>query len=767
MFHALQALAQDPTALSALSAPGRLAFDTMKGAVEEALHAPLESLTGLAAPVAADVLQQVGDLVAAVPMVGQFAAVAMKILDVLLNAGDANRRTLDTVSAGWVARLQPRGSGSVLGEGRVVPADVFVHGFRFADAFETGAAAEGVRRESGGRASLSPDHKYNPKTNGWVVGAEQYPSALGQALAVLTEGAPVDESAVDFGYLARMVQAIGPWQPTEQLARVMGASATYPTDAGSWRQMVGKNYEVCCESIPMPGVPVRRRAQFTALRREIARAWRRPGDGGAALWLVYLDLLAAEYRAGHLTPDGSITALGLIPRIFLGGHAPFWQPLWGFETQRGPYMTTRQADQIRDLVAQWGDAVAPSYSAGKAKIQAFRAADLRVSGVAPTAIYLDHHATTPCDPRVVEAMLPAFSAAFGNPGSRHRFGRDAEAAVEQAREQLASVIGAEPGEVVFTSGATESDNLALRGALGWSRQRGGHLITCATEHNAVLKVAEQLRGEGFRCTVLPVDGDGLVDVDAIGRVITPGEPTVVSVMAANNEIGTLQPIAAIGRLCRERGAVFHCDATQAIGKIPFDVAALGVDLASISAHKMYGPKGVGALYVRRGVCLCPGIVGGGQEQGLRAGTSNVHGIVGLGAAAALAQEEIGEEAERLAALRDELLDRLVAGLGDRVRVNGSVRHRLPGNLSVCIAGVDGRELVRALDGQGVAVSTGSACSRGITPSHVLRAIGRTEREAWEAIRIGLGRWTTGHEIRAANEVIVAVVRGLDAGREGE
>lgn len=372
--------------------------------------------------------------------------------------------------------------------------------------------------------------------------------------------------------------------------------------------------------------------------------------------------------------------------------------------------------------------------------------------------YLDHHATTPCDPRVLEAMLPYFTEVFGNPGSTHAHGRDASDAVERARATVAHAIGAdESEEILFTSGATESNNLALRGALTWSRQRGGHVITVATEHSAVLKVAEQLRGEGFRVTVLPVARDGLVDVGRIARCIRAGEPTLVSVMAANNEIGTVQPIAEIGRICREHGALFHCDATQAVGKIPFHVVAMNIDLASISAHKMYGPKGVGALYVRRGVSLCPSMLGGGQEHGLRPGTPNVSGIVGFGAAAALAVTEMEAEAAQIGNLRDYLLALLVSELGDRLHVNGSIAHRLPGNLSICIDGIDGRRLVSQLDARGISVSTGSACSRGITPSHVLRAIGHTEEQAWSALRIGLGRGTTSTDITwAAAEIVEAV-----------
>ncbi len=379
-------------------------------------------------------------------------------------------------------------------------------------------------------------------------------------------------------------------------------------------------------------------------------------------------------------------------------------------------------------------------------------------------IYLDHHATTPCDPRVLQAILPYFTEVSGNPGSPHQMGAAAAAAVELARGQLAALVGADPSEIIFTSGATESDNLALLGALVWVRQRGGHLVTCATEHSAVLRVAEQLRGEGFRLTVLGVDREGLVDPDAVAYAIRCNEPTLVSIMVANNEIGTVQPIAEIGRICRRRGALFHSDATQGIGKVPFNVEAGCVDLASISGHKMYGPKGIGALYVRRGTCLCPILLGGGQERGLRPGTQNVPGIVGLGAAAAIAAAEGDEEAARMGGLRDYLLELLVGGLGGRVQVNGSMRSRLPGNLSVCIDSASGGELVRQLDAQGIAVSTGSACSKGIKPSHVLLALGRSEREARSAIRIGLGRWTAPEEIQTAAAAIVGAVQEQDARR---
>ena len=375
------------------------------------------------------------------------------------------------------------------------------------------------------------------------------------------------------------------------------------------------------------------------------------------------------------------------------------------------------------------------------------------------AIYLDHQATTPLDPRVLEAMLPCFGEHFGNPGSPHAFGREASAAVERARGQLAELLGASPAEIVFTSGATESDNLALRGVAHFCRDLGSHIIVTAIEHKAILETADELECEGFSVTRLPVGASGVVDPRDVEAAITP-QTILVSVMLANNEIGTVQPIADLGEITRARGVLLHTDAVQGIGKVAFDVDEMRVDLASVSAHKFYGPKGVGALYVRQSsprVRLVPELTGGGQELARRPGTLNVPGIVGLGAAAALAQKEGPAEARRVGALRDRLLEQLRRGLG--VRVNGA-DPRLPGCLSVLIGGVDTRELVAELDRRGVACSTGSACSTGKEASHVLLAMGLSEEEARSALRLGLGRGTTERDVDDAARIIVASAKAM-------
>jgi cysteine desulfurase len=374
-------------------------------------------------------------------------------------------------------------------------------------------------------------------------------------------------------------------------------------------------------------------------------------------------------------------------------------------------------------------------------------------------IYLDHHATTPVDPRVLDAMMPYLQEQFGNPGSPHAFGREASAAVERARAQVAGLIGASPREIVFTSGATESNNLALRGVAAFYRDLGDHIVTTTIEHKAVLETADELEASGLRVTRVPVDGDGLVDPEAIAEAIEPGT-LLVSVMLANNEIGTVQPLAEIGAITRARGVLLHTDAVQAAGKVALDVEAMSVDLVSLSAHKMYGPKGIGALYVReRGprVRLVPWLAGGGQEGARRPGTLNVPGIVGMGMAAEIASYEGPAEAARVGALRDRLRARLRAGLGARVQVNGSLHHRLAGNLSVRLEGADGRAIVEALDARGVACSTGSACSTGKEPSHVLLAMDRSEAEARSALRFGLGRWTTVEEVDYAARALVEVL----------
>ena len=363
-------------------------------------------------------------------------------------------------------------------------------------------------------------------------------------------------------------------------------------------------------------------------------------------------------------------------------------------------------------------------------------------------VYLDHHATTPVDARVLEAMLPYFGPKFGNAASRsHSFGWAAEKAVELARRRVAELAGASPREMVFTSGATESNNLAIKGAMEAYRSQGNHMVTMATEHRAVLDPARRLEQQGCRVTVLTPRPDGLLDLGQLSGAILP-ETVLVSVMWANNEIGVIQPVRQIGALCRERGVLFHCDATQAFGKVPIDVVADGVDLLSASAHKMYGPKGVGALYVRRRtpprVRLAAQMDGGGHEGGLRSGTLNVPGIVGFGESCAICAHEMAADSERLGALRDRLWRRLTTEL-EGVTVNGSLEHRLPGNLNVSFAGVDAETLLMSLPE--VALSTGSACSSAtVEPSHVLRALGIGAQAAHSSVRFGLGRVNTEEEI---------------------
>jgi len=379
----------------------------------------------------------------------------------------------------------------------------------------------------------------------------------------------------------------------------------------------------------------------------------------------------------------------------------------------------------------------------------------------PTPIYLDHHATTPLDPRVLEAMMPYLTQKFGNAASRnHQFGWDADAAVEQARKQVAGVIGATAKEIVFTSGATESDNLAIKGVAEAQAGRGDHIVTCAIEHKAVLDTCKKLERCGWRITYLPVGREALVDPDAVRAAI--GERTVlVSIMYASNEVGTVQPVAEIGAICRERGVLFHCDAVQAVGKIPVDVAAARIDLLSISAHKMYGPKGVGALYVRRGsppVEMAAQMDGGGHERGVRSGTLNVSGIVGLGEACAIVRREMAEEGTRLGRMRDTLRARLEAEL-DGIAVNGSMTHRLPHNLNMSFAQVEAESLMMGM--KDVALSSGSACtSATIEPSYVLRAMGVDDDLAHSSIRFGLGRFNTEEELDYAAGRIVEVVKKL-------
>lgn len=390
------------------------------------------------------------------------------------------------------------------------------------------------------------------------------------------------------------------------------------------------------------------------------------------------------------------------------------------------------------------------------------AAIARRANAAP--IYLDYQATTPTDPRVVEAMLPYFTEKFGNPHSlTHAYGREAAAAVEIARNALADLIGAEPREIVFTSGATESNNMALKGAAHFHRQFGkDHLVILATEHKCVLESAHALEREGFRVTILDVERDGLVDLDRLAAALGP-QTAIVSVMAAHNEIGVIQPLREIGALCRAREILFHTDAAQAVGKIAFDVNDIGADLASISGHKIYGPKGIGALYLRRRprARITPLIDGGGQERAMRSGTLPVPLVVGLGKAADIAQAEMQGEEQRLLTLRARFLAGLKSRLPDIV-LNGHAERRLPGNLNLSFPGVTAVDLIAACPA--LALSTGSACTAAeVEPSYVLRALGLGEALAAASLRIGIGRFTTATEIDFAVETIAAAVRRLRAG----
>ena len=382
----------------------------------------------------------------------------------------------------------------------------------------------------------------------------------------------------------------------------------------------------------------------------------------------------------------------------------------------------------------------------------------------PGIVYLDYHATTPVDPRVLEAMLPFFTEQFGNAASRtHAFGLAAEEAAERARGEIAALIGAAASEIVFTSGATESDNLAIKGVVEFAATRGDHVITAATEHHAVLDTCKALEKAGrATVTVLPVDADGMVDPDAVRRAITP-RTVLISIMHANNEIGTLHPIAAIGRIAKEAGVAFHCDAAQSIGKVSIDVNALGIDLLACTAHKLYGPKGSGMLYVRGKaprVRLAAQMHGGGHERGRRSGTLNVPGAVGFGRACAIAAAENPGETARLLALRDRLHHGLLEQL-DEVALNGHPTERLAGNLNLSFAGIESDSLLGALPE--LALSSGSACtSATLEPSHVLRAIGRSDEAAHASIRFGLGRYTTEAEVDFAIERVVHEVRRLRA-----
>ena len=376
-------------------------------------------------------------------------------------------------------------------------------------------------------------------------------------------------------------------------------------------------------------------------------------------------------------------------------------------------------------------------------------------------IYMDNHSTTPTDPTVLEAMLPYFTEKFGNAASRnHSFGWEAEAAVDAARQQIASLINADPKEIIFTSGATESDNLALRGVAEMYREKGDHVITSVIEHRAVLDTAKRLEKMGFTVTYLPVRADGTVDPEELKKAITP-KTILISLMFANNEIGSINPVAEIGRIAKERGILFHCDATQGVGKVPVDVQAMGIDLMSFSAHKIYGPKGVGALYVRRKnprVRIAPILDGGGHERGMRSGTLPVPLIVGFGKAAEICQQMMPGESKRLTELRERLRESIMSRL-DEVYLNGHPTQRLPNNVNISFAYVEGESLLMGL--KDIALSSGSACtSATLEPSYVLKALGVGSELAHSSIRYGLGRFNTEEEVDYVADRTVEIVNKL-------
>ena len=380
-------------------------------------------------------------------------------------------------------------------------------------------------------------------------------------------------------------------------------------------------------------------------------------------------------------------------------------------------------------------------------------------------LYMDNHATTQMDPRVLEAMMPYFSGKFGNAASRnHAFGWEAEQAVEMAREQIAKLIGATAKEIIFTSGATESNNLAIKGIAEMYRERGNHIITQVSEHKAVLDPCKRLEKNGYRVTYLPVKADGLIDIEDLRRAIVtegPDKTILVTIMFANNEIGVIQPIAEIGKLCHERGVIFHTDAVQAVGKVPVNVQTMNIDALSLTAHKIYGPKGVGALYVRRRnprVQINAQIDGGGHERGMRSGTLNVPGIVGLGSACEIAGQEMVAETARLTALRDRLKAKLESSL-DYVHINGTMEHHLPGNLNMSFVYVEGESLLMGIND--IAVSSGSACtSATLEPSYVLKSLGLGDDVAHSSIRFGLGRFNTQAEVDYVSDKVIDVVLKL-------
>lgn len=382
-------------------------------------------------------------------------------------------------------------------------------------------------------------------------------------------------------------------------------------------------------------------------------------------------------------------------------------------------------------------------------------------------IYMDHAATTPADPRVMEAMAPYFSERYGNASSLYTEGQEAKEALESARERVAGLINCRPDEVVFTSGGTESDNTALKGIAYAQKVKGKHIITTAIEHHAILHPCEWLEKQGYEVTYLPVDKHGMVRMDSLAEAIRK-DTILISVMHANNEIGTIEPIAEIGRIAREREIAFHTDAVQTVGKIPVDVQAMHVDLLSISGHKLYGPKGVGALYVRKGIRVEPILLGGGHERGKRSGTENIPGIVGLGMACQLAKEEMGAEGERLTSLRDRLI-KGVSGI-DNSWLNGHPTERLPNNANFSFRFVEGESLVLELDFNGIAVNTGSACSsKSLEPSHVLTAIGLRPEDTHGSLRFTLGRANTEGDIDYVLETLPKAVgkfRAISPFKEG-
>ena len=374
-------------------------------------------------------------------------------------------------------------------------------------------------------------------------------------------------------------------------------------------------------------------------------------------------------------------------------------------------------------------------------------------------IYMDHAATTYVKPEVLDAMTPYFTEHFGNPSSIHSFARETKKAIDHAREQVANAIGATPSEIFFTSGATESDNWALRGMAYQHKNKGNHIITTAIEHHAMLHTCQALEKEGFEVTYLEVDENGLVTPEQVKNAITD-KTILVSVMFANNEIGTIEPIEQIGAVCKEKGVVFHTDAVQAFGAVPIDVNKMNIDLLSITGHKLYGPKGTGALYIRKGVILKNLIEGGAQERGKRPGTENIAGIVGLGKAAELANEHMEENAARLTALRDKLIDGILQQIPE-TRLNGHRTKRLPNNVNICFRYIEGESLLLLLDRAGIAASSGSACTSGsLDPSHVLLAIGLPHEIAHGSLRLTLGACTTEEDVLYTIETLKTIVERL-------